>query len=169
VAAERGDAGLGDSAVSMLRRLVSGELALVTATVFAAVILTSLPPPPKALADVGVVSAHVGPGAVSTRVKHGAYTVTIRVAPNRAATPNTFSVQLDKGGGPVRGAQVVAHFLMLDMEMGPLAYNLPEVSPGLYQRSEPALVMVGHWGLAFEITPPGDTPFTVTVIDRAGG
>jgi hypothetical protein len=29
--------------------------------------------------------------------------------------------------------------------------------------------MVGHWGLAFEITPPGKEPFTVRLVDHATG
>jgi len=37
------------------------------------------------------------------------------------------------------------------------------------QRKAPALVMVGHWGLSFDITPKGGTPFTALVVDRAAG
>jgi copper transport protein len=33
----------------------------------------------------------------------------------------------------------------------------------------PSLVMVGHWGLSFDITPPGKSPFTVLFVDRANG
>jgi len=29
--------------------------------------------------------------------------------------------------------------------------------------------MVGHWGLSFEITPPGKAPFTILLVDRANG
>jgi hypothetical protein len=59
---------------------------------------------------------------------------------------------------------------MLDMEMQQQAYKLAESSPGLYQHAAlPALVMVGHWGLSFAITPPGGTPFTVLLVDRANG
>jgi copper transport protein len=55
------------------------------------------------------------------------------------------------------------------MEMGVQTYQLREVSPGLYQRDAPALVMVGHWSLSFEITPPHQAPFTVLLVDRANG
>ena len=55
------------------------------------------------------------------------------------------------------------------MSMGELAYKLREVSPGTYTRSAPALVMVGHWGLRFEIAPRGDRPFEIQLLDRAGG
>jgi copper transport protein len=71
--------------------------------------------------------------------------------------------------GEVRGAEVVARFAMLDMEMGQQEYRLPERNPGVFARAAPALVMVGHWGLFYEITPPGKQPFTVLLLDRAGG
>lgn len=38
------------------------------------------------------------------------------------------------------------------------SYHLSETTPGLYAHSAPALVMVGHWGLSFEIQPPGKQP-----------
>jgi copper transport protein len=55
------------------------------------------------------------------------------------------------------------------MEMGTQTYVLPERAPGLYERSAPALVMVGHWAMSFEITPPGLQPFTITFVDRTTG
>jgi hypothetical protein len=30
-------------------------------------------------------------------------------------------------------------------------------------------VMVGHWGLSFQIAPPGQKPFTVVLVDKANG
>jgi hypothetical protein len=30
-------------------------------------------------------------------------------------------------------------------------------------------VMVGHWGLSFEVTPKNGQPFTVLLVDRANG
>jgi hypothetical protein len=55
------------------------------------------------------------------------------------------------------------------MEMGNQAYRLTETAPGVYSRpSTSALVMVGHWGLSFQVTPRGGQPFTVLVVDRAG-
>ena len=44
-----------------------------------------------------------------------------------------------------------------------------EQAPGRYARTEPALVMVGHWGLRFSVTPPSGNPFVVTVVDKAAG
>ena len=58
---------------------------------------------------------------------------------------------------------------MLDMEMGTQSYVMAEKEPGLYERSSPALVMVGHWGLSFEITPVGQQPFTIVFVDRTTG
>jgi copper transport protein len=58
---------------------------------------------------------------------------------------------------------------MLDMEMGTQAYTLQESAPGVYGREAPALVMVGHWGLTFDVEPPGAAPFTVTILDKANG
>jgi copper transport protein len=149
--------------------LVSGEIVLVAAAVVAAAVLSSLPPPAKALAAVGGAIARVGPGPVQEVLNRNGYRVELRVAPNRAAAPNAFSVRITKDGKPVRGAGVIAGFAMLDMEMGTQRYVLPERAPGLYERNAPALVMVGHWGLSFEITPPGAQPFTLTFIDRAAG
>ena len=59
---------------------------------------------------------------------------------------------------------------MLDMEMGTQEYRLGRVGPGLFARSAPALVMVGHWALDFEITPQGQQqPLSVLLVDRASG
>ncbi len=156
-------------AARRLRRLVAGETLLVAGAVFAAAVLSSLPPPSKALAAVGGASAHVGPGPVSSVVKKAGYTLAFRVDPNRAAVPNSFEVHITRDGKPVRGAEVVTSFLMLDMEMGTQAYRLAEQSPGTYVHAAPALVMVGHWGLSFSVTPPGAAPFTVLLVDKATG
>jgi copper transport protein len=106
---------------------------------------------------------------VNQRIATQGYEVTVRVAPNKAAVPNAFSVNLMRQGKPVTGAQITAGVAMLDMEMGSQAYRLNEIRPGVYSRQAPALVMVGHWGLTFEIEPPGHAAFTVTVVDRAIG
>jgi copper transport protein len=157
------------TAVVLLRRLVAGEVVLLSGAVAAAAVLSSLPPPPKALADLGQVSAHTGPGPVTTAVERNGYRVELRVSPNRAAVPNDFAVQLTRDGTPVRGADVVATFTMLDMEMPAQSYRLSESKPGLYGHSAPALVMVGRWGLSFDIRPRGAQPFTVLFLDRANG
>jgi copper transport protein len=160
---------LGPGTAVLLRRLVTGETLLVAAAVSAAAVLSSLPPPAKALAVAGSAIARVGPGAVREVVSRNGYRLELRVAPNRAAAPNTFAIRLTKDGASVRHATVIAGFAMLDMEMGTQTHVLPERAPGLYALSSPALVMVGHWGLSFEITPPGGQPFTVVFVDRTAG
>jgi copper transport protein len=169
LAASRDRPELGTGAAALLRRLVSGEILLVAGAVIAAAVLSSLPPPAKALAAVGSATARIGPGPVKEVVTKNGYRIDLRVAPNRAAAPNRFAIRIAKAGQPVRGASVIASFAMLDMEMGAQRYLLPESEPGLYERATPALVMVGHWGMSFEITPPGLQPFTITFVDRTTG
>ena len=160
---------VGPGAATLLRRFVSGEVLLVSGAVLAAALLSSLPPPPKALAGLAKPSAHTGPGPVTTVVNKNGYRVELSVTPNRAATQNTFAVRLTKGGTPVRGADVIATFTMLDMEMPSQSSRLAEGAPGVYTRAAPVLVMVGHWGLGFQIQPRGAAPFTVLLLDRANG
>jgi copper transport protein len=157
------------SAATLLRRLVSVEVLLVAAAIAAAAVLSSLPPPPKELASIGGASAHTGPGPVTQVVSKNGYQLEFHVTPNRAAAPNEFAVRIDRGGRPVTGVDVTATITMLDMEMQQQAYKLSEASPGLYEHSAPALVMVGHWALSFAIAPKGATPFTVLLNDRANG
>jgi len=153
----------------LLRRMVSGEILLVVSAIFAAGLLSSLAPPSKALALVKNASARVGPGPVVQTVERNGYTLKFRVSPNRAALPNSFSVEVTRGGKPVR-ADVIARFAMLDMEMGTQQYRLDQVRPGVFSRTSPALVMVGHWALDFEITPQGQQqPLSVLLVDRASG
>ena len=93
----------------------------------------------------------------------------VRVSPNRAAAQNTFSLDITRDGKPVTGAEVVIGATMLDMEMGTQSYALTETSPGVYMHAAPALVMVGHWGLSFDVTPKSGAPFSVLLVDRANG
>jgi copper transport protein len=158
-----------EGAASLLKRLVSVEVVLIVGIIFCAALLTSLAPPSQALAQVGKAKATVGPGAVTRSVEENGYKVELQIAPNRAAVENDFSIKLTKDGQPVRGARVSTGFTMLDMEMGTQSYAFKETAPGVYSRSTPALVMVGRWGVAFTIEPPGGKPFTVLFVDRAGG
>jgi copper transport protein len=160
---------LGSSATGLLRRTVAGEVLLLGGAIFGAALLTSLPPPAQALAKVGEASAHVGPGPVTKVVRHGPYTLKFTFTPNRAAVQNSFTVAITMDGKPVRDADVTTTFAMLDMEMGQLAYRFPERRPGTYGRSAPALVMVGRWGLSFDVRIPGQLPFNVILVDRANG
>ena len=159
----------GESAARLLRRLITVEALLVTGAVLAAAVLSSLAPPPPAFAKEGSALAKVGPGAVTKTVSSGGYTLTVLVQPNRAVAPNSFALRLTRGGTPVRDADVTLNFAMLDMQMPDQEYQLTETAPGVYQRKAPALVMAGHWGLSFTVTPKGQLPFTATVVDRANG
>ncbi len=157
-------------AARLLRQLVTGETVLVAAAIFAAAVLSSLAPPSKALASVGGASAHVGPGPVTHTVTKNGYTFGFLVSPNKAGLANAFSVKITRHGKPVRGADVVITLEMLDMEMQNQAFRLTETSPGVYTRPpSAALVMVGHWGLSFNVTPRGGTPFNVLLVDKANG
>lgn len=167
--AARGEPKLGEPAARLLRRLVSGEATLIAGAVFAAALLSSLAPPPPAFAQQQNAAAHVGPGAVAATVKHGSYRLQVFVRPNRATAPNSFQLKLTRNGQPVSGATVTLGFAMLDMEMPSQEYGLAETQPGVYTRAAPALVMVGHWGLTFNITPQGGSPFSAVVVDHATG
>jgi copper transport protein len=160
---------LGPGAATLLRRLVAGEVLLVVSAVVAAAVLSSLPPPSKALAAVGGAAAHVGPGPVAEVVTKDGYRVELHVSPNQAAAQNTFSLRITRNGQPVSGAEVVVGATMLDMEMGTQSYALTETAPGVYSHAAPALVMVGHWGLSFDVTPKNGAPFSVLLVDRANG
>jgi copper transport protein len=165
----RADGAVAVGAARLLRQLVGAEAVIVSAAVLAAAVLSSLAPPSKALAAVSGSAKRVGPGPVVATVVQNGYRLDIGVAPNRAAVPNDFSVRVTRGGKPVRGADIVLRFDMLDMTMGEQAYRLRETSPGIYAHAAPALVMVGHWGLVFNVAPPGRPPFDVQVVDHATG
>ncbi|HXY84177.1 MAG TPA: copper resistance protein CopC [Gaiellaceae bacterium] len=167
--AARKRADLGPPAARLLRRVISGEAVLLAAAVFAAAVLSSLAPPPKALAEEGSALAHVGPGRVSTVLNKPPYKLQVLVDPNRAAVANTFAVKITKHGAPVQHADVTLTFAMLDMEMANQEYQLSETQPGVYSHPSPALVMVGHWGLSFNVTPKGGLPFTALLVDHATG
>jgi hypothetical protein len=48
-------------------------------------------------------------------------------------------------------------------------YQLTETQPGVYSRAAPALIMVGKWGLSFQIKPSGAPAFTALIVDQANG
>jgi copper transport protein len=158
-----------EASARLLRRLVSAEAVLVAGAILVAAILSSLAPPPPSFAQEGSALAQVGPGKVASTVKQNGYTLQVLVDPNKAVAPNSFGLRVTRGGKPVDGANVTLTFLMLDMEMPTQEYQLAATSPGIYTRKAPALVMVGHWGLSFTITPKGGQPFTALVVDHAAG
>jgi copper transport protein len=159
----------GEPAARLLRRLMSGETVLVAAVVFAAAVLSSLAPPPPAFALQELALARVGPGSVARTVNRAGYQLELLVSPNRAAAPGSFALRITKGGHPVRGADVTLTFAMTTMEMPNQEYQLKEIRPGLYSRAAPALVMVGLWGLTFQIAPKGGPPFSALILDQANG
>jgi copper transport protein len=162
------EASVGSAAARLLRRLVGGEAVLIAGAVFAAALLSSLAPPPPAFAEEGSALARVGPGRVASVLHRNGYTIQVLVAPNRAVAPNNFALRITRNGVPVT-ANITLSFAMLDMEMPQQEYQLVETQPGLYVRKAPALVMVGHWGLSFTITPKGGSPFTALIVDHATG
>ena len=95
--------------------------------------------------------------------------IEVGIRPNRAAIDNTFALRLQRDGRPVRNARVTAELDMLDMSMQQQAYTLTEISPGVYERKRPALVMVGHWLLDYTIEIPGRKPIELQVVDKAEG
>ena len=159
----------GEGAARLLRRLVSGEVAIVGGVVFAAAVLSSLPPPPPAFALENSAIAKVGPGRVAQTVSHAGYVLEVLVSPNKAAAPDSFALRITRNGQPARGANVTLLFNHLEMEMPTQEYQLTETQPGVYSRATPALVMVGRWGLTFQVTPAHGPPFTALIVDQANG
>ena len=160
---------VGPPAARLLRGLVSGEVVVVIGVVFAAAVLSSLAPPPPAFALENSAIATVGPGRVADTVRHAGYVLQVLVSPNKAAAPDSFALRITKGGQPVRGANVTLLFNHLEMQMPTQEYQLTETAPGIYSRAAPALVMVGRWGLTFQVTPRNGPPFTALIVDQADG
>ena len=160
---------VGPPAARLLRGLVSGEVVVVIGVVFAAAVLSSLAPPPPAFALENSAIATVGPGRVADTVRHAGYVLQVLVSPNKAAAPDSFALRITKDGQPVRGANVTLLFNHLEMQMPTQEYQLTETAPGIYSRAAPALVMVGRWGLTFQVTPRNGPPFTALIVDQADG
>jgi copper transport protein len=163
------DAVRGDAAARLLRRTASGEVLLVGGAVFAAAVLSSLPPPPPSFALQNSALARVGPGRVARTVSQAGYKLQVLVSPNKAAAPDSFALRITRNGTPVRGANVTLTFNHTEMQMPQQEYQLKEIGPGVYSRSAPALVMVGRWALAFQVTPPGGKAFNALILDQAEG
>jgi copper transport protein len=170
LAGARDDPAAGGRAAALLRRTVTGEVLLVGSIVFAAGVLTSLPPPSSALGEIANPVGRVGPGPVNRVVSQGRTRAVVRLRPNTAVAPMGYGLDLTThDGAPVRGASVIARFSMLDMDMGTQAYALREVRPGQYRRNGMPLLMVGNWGVTFEVTPRRGAPFSFTLVDKANG
>jgi copper transport protein len=159
----------GSAAAGLLRRLIGAEAVLVAGAVFTAAVLSSLAPPPPAFALQSSALAQVGPGRVLRTVSRAGYELQVLVSPNKAAAPDSFALRITRGGLPVRGASVTLTFNHLEMQMPQQQYQLRETRPGLYSRAAPALIMVGKWGLSFQVSPPGGPPFSALIVDEASG
>ena len=158
-----------EGAAGLLRTLAGGETIVLVGVVFVAALLSSLAPPPPAFALENSAIAKVGPGRVADVVRHAGYELEVLVSPNKAAAPDSFALRITRNGRPVRGADVTLAFNHLQMEMPQQEYQLQEVQPGVYSRAAPALVMVGRWGLTFQVTPRNGPPFTALIVDQANG
>jgi copper transport protein len=158
-----------EPAARLLRNLVGGEAVIVTGAVFTAALLSSLAPPPPSFALQNSALARVGPGRVAETVQRNGYKLEVLVSPNKAAAPDSFALRISRGGLPVRGATVTLALNHLEMQMPQQQYELKETTPGVYSRSAPALIMVGKWGLSFNVSPPGAPPFTALIVDQANG
>jgi len=158
-----------ERSVRILRRTASGETLLIGGAVFVAAVLSSLAPPPPSFALQNSAIARVGPGRVAAAVARAGYRLQVLVSPNKAAAPDSFALRITKDGKPVRGATVTLTFNHLEMQMPQQEYALRETQPGVYSRAAPALVMVGRWGLSFQVTPPGEPSFTALIVDQANG
>jgi copper transport protein len=160
---------LGAGAAGLLRKLIGTEAVLVAGAVFTAAVLSSLAPPPPAFALQDSAIAQVGPGRVIKTVQRAGYKLQVLVSPNKAAAPDSFALRITRNGVPLRRANVTLTFNHLQMEMPQQQYQLRETGPGLYSRAAPALIMVGKWGLLFQVSPPGKTPFSALIVDQADG
>jgi len=156
-------------AAGLLRRLIAVEAVLVSGAVFVAALLSSLAPPPPAFAKQNAALASVGPGRVAQTIERAGYRLQVLVSPNKAAAPDSFALRITKGGRPVRHADITLTFNHTEMQMPQQQYQLTETRPGVYSRRAPALIMVGKWALAFNVSPPGGAPFTALIIDEANG
>jgi copper transport protein len=158
-----------EPAARLLSRLIAGEAFLVAAAVFVAAVLSSLAPPPPAFALQNSALAQVGPGRVAATVSRAGYRLQVLVSPNKAAAPDAFTLRITKNGVPVRHATITLTFNHLEMQMPQQEYQLTERQPGVYSRAAPALIMVGKWGLSFNVTPPNGPPFEALIVDEANG
>jgi copper transport protein len=156
-------------AARLLRTLIGGETFLLASAVFVAAVLSSLAPPPPAFALANSALAQVGPGRVAASVNRAGYRLQVLVSPNKAAAPDSFALRITKDGRPLSGASVTLTLNHTEMQMPQQEYQLAETRPGVYSRAAPALIMVGKWSLAFNVTPKTGPPFTALILDQANG
>ena len=127
------------------------------------------PPPPKALAQEGGALARVGPGPGRAGRHEDGYTLKLagraRTAPP-CPTPSRVEDHTRREAGP-RRRRHRSRSRCSTWRWASRSTTSTETSPGVYSRPAPALVMVGHWGLSFQVTPKGGHRSTALVVDRA--
>jgi hypothetical protein len=101
------------------------------------------------------------------RVQEEGYRVELRLSPNKSLARGRLSVKLTRQGQPLSGARVRVAFTMLEMPMPGLSAPLAESAPGRYDHAGLRL-MFGRWGLRLFVEPQGDTPFSLSLVDRVG-
>ena len=148
-------------------RLVAGEV-LVAGRFSPRHCSRASPPPSKTSRRKGRRPQRSVPGKVARRAPGRVYAETARRSEQSGRTEHLRTAD-HRNGRPVTGADVTVTFAMLDMTMGTQEYQMTETAPGRTHARHPALVMVGHWGLSFTVTPKGGEPFTVLVVDHAAG
>ena len=146
-----------------------GESALLVGAVVAASILTSIAPPSDALAKLGKSDGKVGPGAVARTFTRDGVRIQVGIRPTARRSTTRSRCACSAPASPCATRASPRELDMLDMSMQQQAYTLPEISPGVYERKRPALVMVGHWLLGYTIEIPGRKPIHLQVVDKAEG
>ena len=160
---------IGPATATLLRRLVGAEIVLVAAIIFAAAVLSSLPPPAKALARVGGATAHVGPGP---RGAHGrAERLHARAQrhaePGRA--PNTFALVDHEGRQPVTGAERDRRLRDAGHGDGRAGVRLSEIRAGRVHAFGAGARHGRPLGDQVPRRAAGRQPFDVLLVDRANG
>ena len=128
----------------------------------------SLHPPALAKEELRARDTSV-PAASPPTVHQDGYTLQVLVSPNKAVAPNSFALKLTKNGVPVRGADVTLGFTSSTCRWPTRNTSSPRRRPASTPHPAPALVMVGHWALSFNVTPKNGPPFTALVVDHATG
>jgi predicted metal-binding membrane protein len=111
-------------------------------------------------------AATIGPGPTTTVLRMNGYELGLRLDANRASRHGTVSVELSRATRAVNGAHIRATFTMLDMEMKPVATQLPVTGSGTYAASRRPLGMAGRWGLRLDVAPRHGEAFSVQLVDH---
>jgi hypothetical protein len=111
-------------------------------------------------------SLAVGPARVHAAVRQGPLRLDLRVAPNRGAVANGFSVRLRSGAMAVHGARLSLTITMLDMPMPPVTLRLRETQGGTYLATAAPFLMLGRYRLAYRLQTASGRRGAVALVDR---